>query len=120
MKSFKFFQKTDKLFPEWMDRMDDHLLGIEEPREYREVLVISASWMDFVEWRSIYHPDSNVDDSLDFFQRGNVRYHSATSIDDILGRVFDDVQVANQAYQDAQRVHRIREMIEYARPLFRR
>lgn len=27
MKPFKFFNKPDKTFPEWMDRMDDHILG---------------------------------------------------------------------------------------------
>ena len=120
MKQFKFFQKSDKLFPDWMDRMDDHILGgIQQPREYREVLVISASPMDFMEWRSIYYPHAE-NTRIDFFQVGNVRYHSALSVNDILGRVFHDVQIANDAYQEAGRNSRIDDMINYARPLFRR
>ena len=33
MKDFKFFKKPDKIFPEWMDRMDDHILGNQPPME---------------------------------------------------------------------------------------
>lgn len=33
MRPFKFFNQPDKIFPEWMDRMDDHILGNIPPRE---------------------------------------------------------------------------------------
>jgi hypothetical protein len=33
MRPFKFFNAPDKIFPEWMDRMDDHILGNIPPQD---------------------------------------------------------------------------------------
>jgi hypothetical protein len=41
MKPFKFFNKPDKTFPEWMDRMDDHILGDLPSRENYVVIGVT-------------------------------------------------------------------------------
>ncbi len=103
---FKFFQKKERVFTQWMDEMDDyHLGGIRHterqerpatPRT-RECAVIASSIQDFNYWRNGTFDRSHafIVTNRDFLHTNGVsgiptRYRAITRIDDCYGLTFDD------------------------------
>ena len=64
MRPFKFFKQPDKIFPEWMDRMDDYILGNIPPQDdIRENIIVYENDMHIYElgWEA----------ANEFFENGN-------------------------------------------------
>ena len=73
MKDFKFFQKQNKIFPEWMDRMDDHILGDLPSRENYVVVGVTPRMYNpitFIPSRCIMYRNITTNETI----KGEVIY----------------------------------------------